>query len=76
MTIYASVTFDYWVVVSKKSAQYYLLSEKFSEFLIWFKMAHAVKTWENVNLASKNLICQFLVDFHTVSVHFGFMFET
>lgn len=34
MTIYASVTFDYWVVVSKKSAQYYLLSEKFSEFLI------------------------------------------
>lgn len=34
MTIYASVIFDYWVVVSKKSTQYYLLSEKFSEFLI------------------------------------------
>ena len=34
MTIYASVIFDYWVAVSKKSAQYYLLSEKFSEFLI------------------------------------------
>ena len=34
MTIYASVIFDYWVVVSKKSTQYHLLSEKFSEFLI------------------------------------------
>lgn len=34
MTIYASVIFDYWVVVSKKSTQYYLLSEKFSELLI------------------------------------------